>query len=106
MNKQDDESDRSKAKKKPSGVVAKVHPANKCTGCGNKMEWQGENGLPVCSKEACTFANHPDYNKSNNWASSFIGKAYFENVKTKNGKPTYVSAQSIKMSFERRQREG
>ena len=89
-----DQEQSNKAKKKPAGSVIKDHPANKCTGCGNKMEWQERNNLPVCSKEACTFAKHPDFNKSNNWASSFIGKTYAENVKAKNGKPVYQLSQS------------
>ena len=73
------------------------HPPNKCTGCGNKFEWQRAQGLPVCSKAACTFATHPDFNGTRHWASSEVAKAYATHVKNKKGGPVHSLTQNKRL---------
>ena len=74
-----------------------VHPPNKCAGRGNKFEWQRAQSLPVCSKSACTFASHPDYNDSSHWASSEVAKAYAKFIKNKKGDPARSLTQNKRL---------
>jgi len=59
------------------------HPDNKCSGCGNKPNWQELMRLPICTKTTCAFAAHPDYNSSSSWASSEVAKAYSKHVRNR-----------------------
>ena len=73
------------------------HPDNKCSGCGNKPNWQESMHLPICTKTTCTFAAHPDYNSSSSWASSEVAKAYSKHVKNRKNQPVHSLTMNKKL---------
>ena len=83
----------------PASTKAKEdhpNPPGKCSSCGNNVQWELNQGWTVvCVTEgnkSCAFAAangkpaHPDLNKTPNWSSSAMGKAY-ASVLSKSNKP-------------------
>ena len=89
----------SQSSKPTQGDSSTDHPDNKCSGCGNKPNWQESQNLPICTKAKCTFAtaNHPDYNPSPSWASSEVANVYAKHIRNRKGQPVHSLTMNKKL---------